>query len=430
MMNESNETKCHFVAQLLSRHIGATAEKRIHNTKLGEFYEKHPGAKDFVTTNGGIKHLCESYPKLLVYYEDPESRQTWIYTGRSVKQIAPSTRSPYPILSPSPSVVVPYSSRPATALSHASSYVSSLLPKNVTPKDVTYINDRTRPGNASIIATYEEVKSKTETVRPNYDVVVCVDISGSMSEKKSEQAVTAIKDIFGHLKKNDKLAVVCFNNRVRTAVPLGRKKDLSFPRCIEEHLESYGGKPSAAFKCSGGTALWDSIDSSMEILRKRDDKSSHPFLIVLTDGEEQHSKVQTTSSIQTMLFNPKIGNFHCSFITVGADHDRHVCTMRDMAAGKPHLYHLNAENADAIGGCFRKVVIKFDQIVTKEVKVSVETTETCKRVPKNLSSSRSSSFGKAVPLTDNFYVKNVNPQPHKLTSHGPRSSSAPRHGHR
>ena len=99
-------------------------------------------------------------------------------------------------------------------------------------------------------------------------MVVCVDISGSMSGKKSEQAVTAIKDIFGHLKKKDKLAVVCFNNRVRTAVPLGRKKDLSFPGCIEEHLESYGGKPSAAFKCSGGTALWDSIDSSMEILRK------------------------------------------------------------------------------------------------------------------------------------------------------------------
>jgi hypothetical protein len=116
--------------------------------------------------------------------------------------------------------------------------------------------------------------------------------------------------------------------------------------------------------------------------------------------------MQTTSSIQTMLFNPKIANFHCSFITVGSDHDQHVCTMRDMAAGKPHLYHLNAENADAIGGCFRKVVVKFDQIVTKEVTVSVATTETTKRVPKSST--------------------------HMLTqSHAsfPRSSSAPRHGH-
>lgn len=422
MSLQNVDGKRYRIAQHLSLYINSTELKRIHNTKLGAFYENHAGAKEFIKENGGLRHLCESYPTLLRYDEDPETHQHWIYSGSSVKHARASSRGhprPPSTAQASSNAIVPRSP-PSTAL--IPSALASLLPSDQKPKDVKIHLDSNGQG-MQMTATYEEVKMVTEKIRPNYVVAMTVDISGSMSGKNAEQTLLATNDIIKQLRPKDKVAMVCFNNNVLPVIPLQQKKNVSFPECIQEHLEAYDGKPMAAFKCSGGTALWDSIATSMEILRENSkiDKNSHPFLIVLTDGEEQESTRHDIISIQTMLSTPGIANFHASFITVGAEDDAHVRTLRDMTDGKPHLYHLNAVNADAIGGCFRKISVKIEQVVTKQVTVSVDTNEAVdrrkdgKRIPpsssdhakSSSSSSRSSSRSRSSNrINDNISSNN------------------------
>lgn len=118
---------------------------------------------------------------------------------------------------------------------------------------------------------------------------------------------TALQSVHEAILPNDSILVSRFNNRVTNILPLQKKQDLEFPACIASYLEPYGSGSQRrhAFKCSGGTALWDSIDPCMQMLCQRESLESCPFLIVVTDGDDNKSKTENEETIKSKLYTPK-----------------------------------------------------------------------------------------------------------------------------
>ena len=136
-----------------------------------------------------------------------------------------------------------------------------------------------------------KVKMPTIDVRQPVDVVLCIDISGSMGsaavirgdrgEKQSDGfsilslTVSAAKTILYSLNENDNLSVVVYTDVARTIISNIACNKMN-KVIIEHQLDE--------LKPENTTNLWDGIFKSLEILRTTSPKNRLKSIFVLTDG--------------------------------------------------------------------------------------------------------------------------------------------------
>jgi Mg-chelatase subunit ChlD len=215
----------------------------------------------------------------------------------------------------------------------------------------------------TMTVTKDEVVTSDIPTRPNYDFVFVLDVSGSMSGDPSKEMLQALSYLISSvLEPNDGVGIVTFSNAPSSILPITPKYKLSLEKDIKSALEGSGS--DRRFRCGGGTALWDSIGTGLEMLATRPrihpPFPSHPFLVVLTDGEDNHSTRLTASNTKDILEHPKsggyrnMGNFHGSFLSVGASAT--VGAQFDvLVRDKPHLKHFNCASAESIKQMFFQV---------------------------------------------------------------------------
>jgi len=231
-------------------------------------------------------------------------------------------------------------------------------------------------------AAVEEIVEIESSKRPLFDVVLVLDVSGSMSGKPSREMLKAVHEVVGILEEVDGLSIIKFSNDTETLMPLTLMRNMKVADKLTAHLDGDG------FRCGGGTKLWDSMAVGLEVLAKRPRGSkhptpSHPHLVVITDGEDVCSTAQSVESITRALHQPgefakslekpgqTFANFHCSLISVGRPEDVHVQRFASMA-NRPNLHHYTANSAADISSCFRKVQEKIVMIRRKHNVVSME----------------------------------------------------------
>lgn len=259
-----------------------------------------------------------------------------------------------------------------------------------------------RGGRISAVVTAEEVVEKKVTLRPNFDVVCVLDVSGSMSGSHSRETYRCFKYLYDNvLQESDGIALVLFSSSSRTVINLKNKRNVGD---LTAELNKANAISGESFVCGGGTALWDAIKDGMRLLAHRPrgqpqvEGYSHPHLVVLTDGGDCSSTRVTCEAATVALREPgtfadEVGKkksifsqFHCSIITVGSDSDRHVQKMREMVSGKPNLHHYNASSSSEIEKCFRSV--------SKTIKTTQQTTTTITTSTRTLTSEKQSKSGK------------------------------------
>lgn len=261
-------------------------------------------------------------------------------------------------------------------------------------QDLTVTRDQRRhtttiTGNTPVAEEIVEIRSSR---RPIFDVVLVLDVSGSMSGTPSREMLGAVRSVIGILEEADGLGIIKFSSDTETVVPLCVMKNMKVADQLAAHLESDG------FRCGGRTKLWDSMAVALEALARRPRGSkhptpSHPHLVVITDGEDVCSTAQSVESITSMLQQPgdfakslgkpgpTFANFHCSLISVGRPGDAHVQRFASMT-DRPHLHHYTAGNAAEIKTCFREVQERILMIrrTQKVVSMEVRTVETLRPV--------------------------------------------------
>ena len=200
----------------------------------------------------------------------------------------------------------------------------------------------------------EALIKQTKAVRPSFDVVFVLDVSGSMNGNNSAEMFAAVCRVLATLHPDDAVCILLFNHEVDEFVPLTPRRALDFPNCVAGKLAFYT-RNRIAFTCGGGTALWDAIVSGMSKLKTQ--STNHPHLVVLTDGADGHSRSYSQANVEKKLHERLASNkkFHCSFITVGASGSSYVRDLERLASTNKNLHHFNAKDAGEIEKTFDNV---------------------------------------------------------------------------
>lgn len=214
--------------------------------------------------------------------------------------------------------------------------------------------------------TTEQIAVKQKRRKTN--VVVALDVSSSMRGRKIDNAKKELNKLWELLEKGDSLTIITFDRAVAVAMPRrfkcelkpGQvKRDTQFD---EADLQAF----VAAVTIGHGTALYDAVAATMQMTQQAAEKDmlDHPHadwhtfqLLVITDGEDLHSKAHTAASVNDALRRPGAwaGRCHFSscFVAIGAQAAhalapctaglKHSLTVADIDAGFRRLTETVAE---------------------------------------------------------------------------------------
>ncbi len=165
-----------------------------------------------------------------------------------------------------------------------------------TPLDVQHGVDPRQPQTVLEVPSAEVVRGiqrlwREEAKKP-VDLVVLVDVSGSMRGEKINAARTSLLQFIERLDDRDRLEVTLFSDKIVTLTPLtplGEKR-ADVTRRISGITES------------GDTRLYDAVQQAYEDLQREGDPNHIRAIVVLSDGGDTASKL----SLDQLLL--QIGN--------------------------------------------------------------------------------------------------------------------------
>ncbi|VBB17800.1 RING zinc finger-containing protein [Yasminevirus sp. GU-2018] len=139
------------------------------------------------------------------------------------------------------------------------------------------------------------VVGRTDQHVNSTDVYFILDVSGSMSGEKLASCKSAVKRLVPEIDKSDRIAIVTFDDKAFFKLK---------PRPVEQvvrqnELESILSRIFSR----GSTAMYDAIDISIDQIH---DKSRRTILNVLTDGEDNSSRVTLAQVKQKLREYPNI----------------------------------------------------------------------------------------------------------------------------
>lgn len=148
---------------------------------------------------------------------------------------------------------------------------------------------------------------KPTAAKPLY-VAIALDVSGSMSGGKLEEAKQGIKEIVATLRDQERVALVWFNDTVGTAFDFTAKKDVTSDKidCL----------------CAAGrTALWDGALRTLDLFEatRTLGNDAQRYFFLLTDGDDNCSSAGAFQRLKSRLIAPGLGNFNVRIFAVGEE---------------------------------------------------------------------------------------------------------------
>lgn len=141
--------------------------------------------------------------------------------------------------------------------------------------------------DADVIAGISQLWAE---VKKPVDVIVVMDISGSMSGEKISSARASLVDFIGILDDRDRLQIMLFSsdiNNLTELTELGPKRD-DLSRRVTGIIEQ------------GGTRLYDSVIEAYRQMEANGDPDRIRAIVVLTDGVDTESTANLQQVLQTL----------------------------------------------------------------------------------------------------------------------------------
>ena len=251
--------------------------------------------------------------------------------------------------------------RPASARPSASSLSLVHAPKpaantssNALVTQMQGMGFAVQPGSA----TTQQVAVKQKRRRTN--VVVALDLSGSMYGNNLDSAKRELNKLWNLLEKGDSLAIITFASDVVFAMTRRIKfqpKEGSAASKTPAHFDEKDLRAVvSSLQAAGRTALYDAVALAMQETQQAAEKNmrDHPNadwhtyqLLVITDGLDNSSKSANASSVNSTLLRPGgwAGKCHFSscFVAIGPEAAaalapctaglKHSLTVSDIEAG-------------------------------------------------------------------------------------------------
>jgi Ca-activated chloride channel family protein len=176
-------------------------------------------------------------------------------------------------------------------------------------------------------------------VKKPVDLVVVMDISGSMQGEKINSARQSLIQFINLLDDRDRLELITFSDKIRTLVPLspvGEKRADTLRR-VSGIVEG------------GGTALYDAVATGYQSLQANGDTKHIRGVVVLTDGQDTASNQNTLDSLVAQIgqTSESGGSIKVFTIAFGSDADKSVLKqIAEPTGGKQ--YDSDPKNINAI----------------------------------------------------------------------------------
>jgi Mg-chelatase subunit ChlD len=205
--------------------------------------------------------------------------------------------------------------------------------------------------------TTEEVS--VEQTRRKTNVVVALDVSGSMRGRKLDNAKRELNKLSTLLENGDSLTIITFSNSV--SIPMERRFKCQAKSSLKSKRSTQFDDADlravvASLDTDGGTALYDAVAAAMRLTQDAatKDMAEHPEaecntyqLLIITDGEDNASTSATAKSVHKTLLHPGkwAGACHFSscFVAIGKEAAaalapcttglKHSVTVTDIDAG-------------------------------------------------------------------------------------------------
>lgn len=191
-------------------------------------------------------------------------------------------------------------------------------------------------------AVIQGVQDLWREVKKPVDVVVVMDISGSMGGEKINAARQSLIQFINLLDDKDRLQITLFNDKIKTMVPLapvGEKR--------ADTVRRAGGITEG-----GGTALYDAVSQAYRDVKANGDPKHIQSIVVLTDGQDTASTQTTLDQLVADIGQTTEGGASVKVFTIafGQDADKDVLTrIADATGGKEYSgdpKNINAVYAD------------------------------------------------------------------------------------
>jgi uncharacterized protein YegL len=193
-------------------------------------------------------------------------------------------------------------------------------------------------------------------------VAFAIDYSGSMAGPKIRSAVQNLQMIFrNYIGEQDYISIIQFNTTVTTLLPLTKKAGQE--STIEQKIKSLRGP-------YGSTAFYDAVNTCLQSFDSPQSSSStssfhsNDWIVALTDGEDNCSKMMTIPALQELVAQSNIG-----LIIIGVGSDVHTELLTSLTAvSKKGVYVAAQGDKKSIDEAFGQVIqIIQSQIVMEDI---------------------------------------------------------------
>ena len=193
----------------------------------------------------------------------------------------------------------------------------------------------------------------SERDREAVDIVLVIDVSGSMSGEKIDLVRKSLKFIISELRSDDRVAILKFNQYVEKVSEFmyASKKNSKF---LIEQVES-------EIFANGNTNIGSAVDEGADEILDRNDWSNDVGFLFLSDGQDtsgnHKSEVRSKMKYLQNQMNRRNGNlFVCSF-GYGHNHDEEMLSsIRKPNDGKFYYIEDNSSLEYSVLNCFGELL--------------------------------------------------------------------------
>ena len=182
--------------------------------------------------------------------------------------------------------------------------------------------------------------------RRNWNLFLCVDVSGSMSGEKIAFTIDALTQIVPHLKSGDRLTLTTFNNEARNIFT-----HLEVSENEEQILRAF-----RSLNADGGTNMTAGLRQSYALAQEHYDANMLQRVILFGDGSANVGDTDIQTFTQLTRINGQEG-IYLSGVGVGTGYDFERMDQLTDAGKGAHIFLPNQEEVDIIfGDYFSKLV--------------------------------------------------------------------------
>jgi uncharacterized protein with von Willebrand factor type A (vWA) domain len=181
-------------------------------------------------------------------------------------------------------------------------------------------------------------------------VILALDISGSMGGPRIRKATDAMRHIYDSQVRMDTdwISMLVFNTQVVVVQQLAPKSVVH-----PQMLAFFDNVP----KPSHQTVLWDAIGRTFDILSLAGHRDTQDIIVVLTDGDDTHSRDTTPDSLQRITASSK-----ASLFVVGIGHLNCEPILKQICSSTPHGKVFTADTTDQIESTFKQLESELEMI--------------------------------------------------------------------